>query len=304
MTVEHPGDRRRLGWLLAGVGMLSVSTDSLWVRVSEAGPLDVAFLVSCCALVVHSTFGRWFDRRPALESLRIHRLPIIGVAALASVSQLAFITAITETRVANVVAIVAAAPLMASLCARLFLGEPITRRVAVAITLTMMGIGVIVSSSVGEPTLRGDLLALSAVMCFAGNMTVWRRFPDVSRRAALFLSAAIVVVITSFTASPFSLDARAYLAIAAMGLCFNPLGRLANSNALRYAPVSEVSLFAPTETVAGTVWAALFLSELPTIETVLGATVVLAGVFYGTIASGRAKRERPGPGGLIRRLAP
>ena len=304
MSAEHSDDRRRLGWLLAGVGMLCVSTDSLWVRVSEAGALDVAFLVSCCALVVHSTFGRWFDRRPALESLRTHRLPIIGVAALASVSQIAFITAITETRVANVVAIVAAAPLMASLCARVFLGEAITRRVAVAITLTMVGIGVIVSNSVGEPTLRGDLLALLAVVCFAGNMTVWRRFPDLSRRAALFLSAAVVVVVTSFAASPFSLDARAYLAIAAMGLCFNPLGRLANSNALRYAPVSEVSLFAPTETVAGTVWAAVFLSELPGASTVAGAVVVLAGVFYGTVAAGRSKRLRPGPGGAIRRLAP
>ncbi|MXW95509.1 MAG: DMT family transporter [Acidimicrobiaceae bacterium] len=304
MSAEHSDDRRPLGWLLASVGMLSVSTDSLWVRVSEAGALDVAFGVSCCALVVHSTFGRWFDRRPALESLRTHRLPLMGVGAIASVSQLAFITAITETRVANVVAIVASAPLMASLCARVVLGERITRRVAVAITLTMVGIGVIVSNSVGEPTLRGDLLALAAVVCFAVNMTVWRRFPDLSRRAALFLSAAIVVVVTSFAASPFSLDARACLAIAAMGLCFNPLGRLANSNALRYAPVSEVSLFAPTETVAGTVWAALFLSELPGAGTVAGAAVVLAGVFYGTVAAGRSRRERPGAGRMIRRLAP
>ena len=284
--------------------MLSVSTDSLWVRVSEAGPLDVAFLVSCCGLVVHSTFGRWFDRRPALESLRHHRMPLAGVGALATLSQICFITAITETRVANVVAIVAAAPLMASLCARLFLGEPITRRVAVAITLTMAGIGVIVWSSVGEPTLTGDFLALVAVAGFAGNMTIWRRHPEMSRRAGLAVSAAIVVAVTSFAASPFSLDARAYLAIAAMGLCFNPLGRLANSNALRFAPVSEVSLFAPTETVAGTVWAALFLSELPGASTVVGAVVVLAGVFYGTVASGRSKRGRPGPGGVIRRLAP
>ena len=304
MSEGHSDDRRRLGWLLAGVGMLSVSTDSLWVRVSEAGAMDVAFGVSCCGLVVHSTFGRWFDRRPALESLRTHRLPIMAVGALSSVSQLAFITAITETRVANVVAIVAAAPLMASLCARLFLREPITRRVAVAITLTMAGIAVIVSSSVGKPTLRGDFLALSAVMCFAGTMTAWRRFPEVSRRAGLWVSAAIVVVVTSFAASPFSLDMRAYLAIAAMGLCFNPLGRLANSNALRFAPVSEVSLFAPTETVAGTVWAALFLSELPGVRTVAGAAVVLAGVFYGTVAASRSNARRLRPGGMIRRLAP
>ena len=82
--------------------------------------------------------------------------------------------------------------------------------------------------------------------------------------------------------------------IAAMGMCFNPLGRLANSNALRFAPVSEVALFSPTETVAGTLWAALFLSELPSVLTVAGALVVLAGVFYGTVASGRASTPRAG----------
>lgn len=269
--------------------MLSVSTDSLWVRLSEAEALDVAFLVSCCALVVHSTFGRWLDRRPALESLRRHRLPVAGVGVLSAVSQLSFITAITETRVANVVAIVAAAPLMASVCARMFLREPITRRVAGAIALTMAGIAVIVSNSLGQPTLKGDLLALLAVAGFAGNMAIWRRYPEMSRRAGLAASAVVVVAATSFSVSPFSLDARAYLAVAAMGLCFNPLGRLANSSALRFAPVSEVSLFAPTETVAGTVWAAVFLSELPGVATVVGATVVLVGVFHGTVASGRSR---------------
>lgn len=264
--------------------MLCVSTDSLWVRVSEAEAVDVAFWVGCCALVVYSTFGRLIDRRPALRSLRFARLPLAGVSVLGSVSQLSFITAITQTRVANVVAIVAASPLAAALCARLALGERITRRVATAIAMTMAGIAVIVSSSVGEPTIKGDLLALLAVAAFAANMTIWRRFPDMSRRAGLSISAVIVIAATCFTASPFSLDARAYLAIAVMGLCFNPLGRLASSNAPRFAPVSEVALFTPVETVAGTVWAALFLSELPRPAAVAGAAIVLAGVFHGTLA--------------------
>ena len=289
MTAEHPGDRRRLGWLLAGVGMLAVSTDSLFVRLSEAEAVDIAFWVACCALVVYSTFGRWIDRRPAMESLRRHRLPLVGAGALSSVSQLTFITAITQTRVANVVAIVASAPLLAALCARLALGERITRRVAVAIAMTMAGIAVIVSSSLGQPTLKGDFLALVAVAAFAVNMTIWRRYPDMSRRAGLSISAVLVVLVTSFAASPFSLDTRAYLAIAAMGLCFNPLGRLAHTNAPRFAPVSEVALFTPIETVAGTIWAALFLSELPRPAAVVGAAVVVAGVVYGTVASSRSR---------------
>ena len=289
MTEGHRDDRRRLGWLLAGVGMVAVSTDSLWVRLSEAEALDIAFWVACCALVVYSTFGRLLDRRPAMESLRRHRLPLVAAGALSSVSQLTFITAITQTRIANVVAIVAASPLLAALCARLALGERITRRVATAIAVTMAGIAVIVSSSLGEPTLTGDFLALVAVTAFAINMTIWRRHPDMSRRAGLSISAVMVILVTSFVASPFSLDARAYLAIAAMGLCFNPLGRLAHTNAPRFAPVSEVALFTPIETVAGTVWAALFLSELPRPAAVVGAAVVVAGVLYGTVASRPAR---------------
>ena len=75
-----------------------------------------------------------------------------------------------------------------------------------------------------------------------------------------------------------------------MGLCFNPLGQLANSNAPRFAPVSEVALFTPIETVAGTVWAALFLSELPRPAAVMPVPwSCSAGVLYGTVASGRVK---------------
>ncbi len=264
--------------------MLCVSTDSLWVRASAADAADVAFWVAVCALAVYSVLGRVVDRQPMLESLRRHRLPIVAAGLLAATSQLAFVTAVTETRVANVVAIVAAVPVMAAGCARLFLGERTTRHAGLAIAVTVAGIAVIVSGSVGRPTLRGDLLALVAVASFAANLTIWRRYPDMSRRAALSASAVAVIAVTSLTASPFSLDARAYLAIAAMGLVFNPLGRLAHSSAPRYAPVSEVALFTPIETVAATVWAALFLSELPGPVTVVGAVVVLAGVFYGTVA--------------------
>ncbi len=265
--------------------MLAVSTDSLWVRVSRAEAVDVAFWVACCSLVVYSTLGRRLDRRPPLESLRTHPLPLAAVGSLGAVSQISFITAITHTRVANVVAIVAASPLLAAGCAWLALGERITARVGVAISVTMAGIAVIVAGSLGQPSLRGDLLALLAVAAFAANLTIWRRYPELSRRAGLSISAVMVVAATSLAASPFTLDVRAYLAVAAMGLCFNPLGRLANSNAPRFAPVSEVALFTPVETVAGTVWAALFLSELPRPAAVVGAAIVLAGVFYGTVAS-------------------
>lgn len=281
----QPRDRKRLGWFLAAIGMLSVSTDSLWVRLSKADAVDVAFLVASCALPLYAVLGRWLEHTPPLESLRRHTKPLLAVGALSAVSQLSFFVAVTQTRVANAVAIVAAAPLVAAALARMALGERITMRMGVAVLMTIAGIAAIVSSSVGEPTLDGDLLAVVAVCSFTGATVVWRKHTDMSRFAGLSISAVIVITCTSFVASPLSLDGRAYLVIAVMGLCFNPLGRLAYSTAPRFAPVSEVALFSPLETVAGTLWAALFLGELPRAVAVVGSIVVLLGVFYGTVAS-------------------
>ncbi len=288
MTAAPSRDRRRLGWLLAAVGMLSVSTDSLWVRLSRAEAIDVAFLVAVGALPLYAVLSRWLDHTSPLESLRRHTAPLLTVGVLSATSQVTFFAAVTETRIANVVAIVAASPLMAAAFARITLKEPITARTAVAIGATTAGIALIVGGSVGDPTLRGDLLALVAVACFSAGIVIWRRHPGMSRLAGLSISAAIVITATGFAASPLSLDTRGYLAVAAMGLCFNPLGRLAHTNAPRFAPVAEVALFTPIETVAGTLWAALFLGETPAPTVVAGAVVVLVAVLYGTVGSLRS----------------
>ena len=147
----------------------------------------------------------------------------------------------------------------------------------------------IVSSSVGGPSVTGDVLALLAVVGFSISLTMWRRYADMSRVVGLAIGGVLTVVALAYSASPLSLDTRAYLSIAAMGLVFNPFGRLGLSTAPRYAPVADVALFTPVETVAGTLWAALFLSELPRVSAAIGAVIVLIGVFYGTIGTTRPK---------------
>ncbi|MCQ3812544.1 MAG: hypothetical protein KTV68_18555 [Acidimicrobiia bacterium] len=52
---------------------------------------------------------------------------------------------------------------------------------------------------------------------------------------------------------------------------------------------ADVALFAPIETVAGTIWAAAFFNELPRPVAAVGAVIVLVGVLYGTVATTRAQ---------------
>lgn len=277
---------RRLGWGLAALGMLLVSTDSLWVRVSGADALDIAFVVSVLSLVLYGTMAIR-QASASWASLRADTWPLLAIGVLGAISQLTFISAITHTQVPNVVAIVASAPVLAAAFAWLALRERTSPRVAAGIALTVVGIGMVVSTSVGSPDILGDLLALIAVICFAASTVIWRRHRDMSRIVGLSLAAILVVIPTAFVADPGALDAPAWAAIVAMGLLCNPLGRLAYSNAPKYAPASEVALFAPTETVAGIVWAAVFLSEYPTLLVAAGAVVVIFGMLYATLLDRR-----------------
>ncbi len=262
--------------------MLLVSTDSLWVRTSEADALDIAFIVGVLSLVL---FGAIAMRRPSVAwvSIRTHTVPLLTIGVLGALSQLTFISAITHTEIPHVVAIVAAAPVLAAAIAWFALRERTSLRVVVGITLTLAGIGLVVSDSIGTPNLFGDLLALVAVVAFAASTVVWRRHRDMSRIVGLALASALMVIATAFVVDLGRLDATAWAAVLAMGLVCNPLGHLSYSTASRYAPAGEVALFTPVETVAGIVWAAVFLSEYPTLTTVAGAIIVIFGVLYATV---------------------
>ena len=277
---------RRFGWGLAALGMLLVSTDSLWVRVSGADALNIAFIVGVLSLLLYGVMAL---RQAAASwaSLRADTWPLLAIGVLGAISQLTFISAITHTEVPNVVAIVASAPVLAAAFAWVALRERTSPRVAAGIALTVVGIGMVVSTSIGSPNLWGDFLALIAVICFAASTVIWRRHRDMSRLMGLALAALLVVIPTAFVADPGGLDGPAWLAILAMGLVCNPLGRLSYSNAPRYAPASEVALFAPVETVAGIVWAALFLGEYPALVTLAGAVVVIFGMLYATVLDRR-----------------
>lgn len=277
-------DGRRRGWALAALGMLLVSTDSFFVRLADTDPWTIAFVVSACSLVVQLTLQHSVEGGRPVERFRAFPKGLLAVGLLSGCSQLFFIGALSHTDVANVVVIVAASPVLAAVIGRVFFQERTDGRVWVAILITLLGVLVVVSASIGSPNLTGDLLAVGAITAFATNMNIWRRFPRQSRFVGLAIAASVTIAIAAPFAEPFDQDARVYLACAGMGLLFNPLGRLCHTSAPRHAPAAEVALFTPVETIAASAWAWLFFSEQPPAQTFVGAAVIAVGLVVGTLA--------------------
>jgi len=75
---------------------------------------------------------------------------------------------------------------------------------------------------------------------------------------------------------------KAWISLVLMGAIFGPISRVLLARAPRYLPAAEVGLFTPVETVAASLWAWLFFSEVPPSTTFIGGALVVAAVLWGT----------------------
>ena len=282
---------RERGWALAAVGMLLVSTDSFFIRAADFDVWTISFLFGVASTITLGTVFVAGDNGSVADAVGGRSGTIVTIVALSSATQLAFIGAVNNTAVSNVVVIVAGTPIVSAGLAWAMLRERTERRVAIAIAATVVGIIIVVVGSLGSPTLDGDLLAMLAVVLVSFTLILWRRHPGINRPLVLAMSSAAMALVCAPFASLGGAPGRVFVAAGLMGLLFNPLGRVSYTTAPRYAPTAEVALFSPVETVAATVWAWVFFSERPSLATVIGGVVVLAAVIYGTVG-GRRVRSR------------
>ncbi len=288
-TTDHS---ERIGVALAATGMLLISLDSLGFRLTEASSWDIAFWFGffttiAMVVVVRLQSGRWL---PGV--VQEQGTPLVMSGLLQSASTVFFILALGLTTVSNTVVIVAAAPIVAAMIAHFAIGERTALRVWAAIAVSFAGILIVVSGSFGAGRLSGDLFAVAAIVAFGANLTIWRRYPEVHRAAAIGIAGIVMVAVAVLPADPLGIDARALLILAVLGGVAGPAGRIAVAVSTRYLPTAQVSLFTPLETIAATAWAWLFLDEAPPQATIIGGLVVLAAVVYGATARTPAALER------------
>lgn len=273
----------QIGVLLATGGILLISLDSLWIRLSGVSSWDVAFWMGVFIFITLSVVVRLRTGISLPAVVRRDGAPIVFSGLLQTASTTFFVLAIGATTVSNTVAIVAAAPVAAALAARILIGEQTTSRVWWAIVGSVAGILIVVSGSLSDGGVSGDVYAMIAVLAFAGNVTLWRRHREISRLAVFALGGLFIALVSVVPADPLSVGWEALAILALMGVVTGPAGRVALASSTRHLPAAQVALFTPIETVAATIWAWLFLSESPPVATVAGGLIVIAAVVYGSL---------------------
>lgn len=273
MSAFHIDHRR--GTLLAATGVTVLSVDALLIRLAAAPVPEIAFwrgLLIALSLTLVFRVGR---RRWTWTALREDGWPAAALVLGFGLMQLCFVGAISNTRVANAVVILTAAPLFAAAFSGFFLREWVPLRTWLAIAVALTGIMVVFGGSVGLGHWRGDLIALGGAVVIGANYTILRR-THLSRLAAVAGGGLVCALLVAPFAAPLDLDARSMAVLGLMGLVQMPLALVLMTEATRYLPAAEASLFFIVEAILGTFWVWLVLSEQPPPLTLVGGTVVIA----------------------------
>lgn len=201
----------------------------------------------------------------------------VAVAVVGALGTAAFIAAFKLTTIANVSLIYAAAPMLAAFLAWVWIGEKASGTVVTGSLLALAGVAIIVSGSLGQINLHGDLLALGMAVAMAVLMVIYRRFPSTLGAGPAALSSLLLVPIALVLGNPFGIQISEILILSAFGLIF-AIASVTLAEGAKRVPSGQTALLSTLEVPLAPVLAFLVLSEVPHIRTIAGGALALIAV--------------------------
>ena len=265
------------GTLLVVTSAVTFSTAGLFTKGVEAGSWDVIFWrgLFAAAFTTAWTINRGTLRQNFL-GMGFSGLAIAVVGALGTA---AFIASFKLTAIANVSLIYAVSPLIAALLAWFVIGERVSSRMMAGCVGALSGVAIIVSGSLGQISLTGDLLALWMTTVMASIMVIYRKYPDTPGAGPAILSSVLLLPFAAIFGSPFDVERIEIYILSAFGLLF-AIASVTLAEGAKRVPSGQTALLSSLETPLAPIFAFLLLTEIPNTATFLGGSVVLLAVLF------------------------
>lgn len=278
------------------LGIVAVSFGAIFARLAgEASPFAIAAWRLTLAAIVLAPLALFRTRRTM--SLRTLIWSALSGVALAFHFVL-WISSLEHTTVASSVLFVSTHPIFVGLGSILFLRERPSRPLLIGIALAVIGGGLIGFGDFrfAGAALRGDLLALGgglmAALYFLIGRRVRRTVSLSEYVAASYGTAAVLVLLLCLATRTrlvgFTMNTYGYLVL--LAVIPQLIGHSTINWALRQLSASRVSVLVLGEPVGSALLAVPFFGEIPGGLNLLGAAIILVGIYLSL----RSEEERNG----------
>ena len=223
------------------------------------------------------------ERRGTVRAFRAIGRGGLVVAALMALSSGSFIVALNYASVANVLFMLAIAPVLAAALGTL-IGERVPALTWLAMAIALGGVALMVGGP-GRPSGLGAALSLLCALSFSLMLVITRHRKDVSMAPATALSQLLVLVCAAPFANPSEVGGRDLVLLIGLGAGQIGLGLIFLTIGARLIPAAEVALITLLEIVLGPIWVWLVQGERPSAATLAGGAIVLGAVVFQAVAA-------------------
>lgn len=212
-----------------------------------------------------------------------------------------FVLAIQKTFIANALILINTAPIFVLLLAPCVLRESVTKSDLAGVLVTVIGASCVVGVDrilLTPEHVAGDLFALGSAVCYALYIVIARKLRhDYSSPVimvwffgpgAMFLMVGGILTGDKFVLAP-SWQGLVFLTL--LGVFPTGIGHFSYNVSLKYIAAAKASTIILLEPVTGTLFAWLFLGEIPPLLSWIGILVALSGISIATLSHLRGKEQ-------------
>ena len=264
------------GSLLAFVAVMFITPDSLFIRISS---IDTWGLVFYRGIIPFLTV---FFGMLIIYKLNFFRIllnsgyhGIIYILTF-SITNITFVISIQNTNVANTLVMIATAPMLSAILSAIFLKETSDKKTWTSVIVTFGAVLYIFFDSLKLGNFYGDILGfVTAIGLAVGAITI-RSAKSKNLVPAAVVGKLLVATFALFFIESFALIEKDRIIVPLMCILCVAIPFVLVTIAPRFIPAAEVNLFFLLETIVGPIWVWLIIKEKPSIETILGGTVIVA----------------------------
>ena len=285
--------RSGLGALLMLASAAVASTLGLSVRlVEDASGWQIIFYRNLSmALIVVVYLVLRHRRRFWTHFVSVRWTGVVGGICMAVASSFG-VWAFLHTNIANVYFMGGTVPFFAGLLGWFVLREHIRPVTWASMAMAFIGITIMTGGGLAQGRYFGDLLALCAMVCFAGLVVAMRagRLQDMT--PLLAIGSSLAAIGAAFLMPTFAISLHDVVICVAMGALQSFVAYILFMFAIRHLRAGEASLLGISETIFGPIWVWLAVNEIPPGATFLGGAVILIAVVAQGIATLQLERTQ------------
>ena len=281
------------GPLLIFLGALSLSFGGIIVKSFDGATLwQILFWRSVFFSLTVLTFLIISYKKKTLNSFYESGLPGFFGGIVLSFGFCGYVFAMYNTTVANTNFIISLQILFLAIFGYFFLKEKISAITLTSIVLAITGVFLMVGNSLTPGELSGNLAAFTMPITFAILIMIIRKFPTVDMVPAQFIAGISSCLIGFLLSNKLMISPHDIFLGFLAGFFQVGFGFIFITIGARSTPSAMVGVIMLSESVLGPIWAFLFVSERPSMFTLIGGVIILFAVllqFYSLLSTSKKR---------------